>query len=145
MTNAYKMIWSFFGSGHGKGPHDGARVVIKRFLKKEQLNVHGEKLQNVEKVVTLLKKHLSNKLETSYVNVRKPIKRFSWHIKSNDVIQNNSSFNCDLVKGCMKLHSIFTSNKHNSTQLLVKDLACYCIFCLNDKWGDCENLQWSGS
>jgi hypothetical protein len=28
------MMWSFFGIGHGKRPHDGARVVLKRFIRK---------------------------------------------------------------------------------------------------------------
>lgn len=109
------MIWFFFGNGCGKGFHDGARTIMKRFLRREQLNVHGEKLQNAEEVVTFLKKHLSDRPKISYVNVRKPIKSLFWHIKLNDVIQNNSSCNCDLVKGCMKLHSIFASNKHNLT------------------------------
>jgi hypothetical protein len=27
-----KMLWSFFGNGHGKGPHDGVGAMIKRFL-----------------------------------------------------------------------------------------------------------------
>jgi hypothetical protein len=31
MTNGCKMVWFFFGSDHGKGPHDGAGV-IKRFI-----------------------------------------------------------------------------------------------------------------
>jgi len=30
-----KMLWSFFGSSHGKGPHDGAKDVLKRFLRSE--------------------------------------------------------------------------------------------------------------
>jgi hypothetical protein len=145
INNGYKMIWFFFGCGHGKGPHDGARTIIKRFLKRKQLNVHGEKLQNAKEVVTFLKKHLFDTPNTSYASVNKLIKRFFWHIKSDDVIRNNYSFNCNHDKGCIKLHSIFASHKHNLTQLLVKDLACYCIFCLDHKWGDCENLQWSGS
>jgi hypothetical protein len=58
-------MWSFFGSGHGKGPHDGARVVVKRFLQREQLNVPGEKLQNVKEVVIFLHKHLFDRPETS--------------------------------------------------------------------------------
>jgi len=107
------MIWYFFGNGRGKGLHDGARTIIKRFLRREQLNVHGEKLQNAKEVVTFLKKHLSDRPKTSYVGVRKLIKWLFWHIKLDDVLQNNSSYNCDLVKGCMKLHSIFASNKHN--------------------------------
>jgi hypothetical protein len=43
-TQGCKMLWSFFGSGHGKGPHDDVRIVIKRFLRREQLVAHGAKL-----------------------------------------------------------------------------------------------------
>jgi hypothetical protein len=32
LINGCAMIWSFFGIGHGKGAHDGARAVIKQFL-----------------------------------------------------------------------------------------------------------------
>ncbi len=145
INNGCKMIWSFFGSSHGKGPHDGARTIIKRFSRGEQLNVHGEKLQNAEEVVTFLRKHLFDRPKTSYVSVRKPIKGLFWHIKLDHVIQKNSSCNCDLVKGCMKLHSIFAYNKHNLTQFWFKDFASYYILCLDHKWGDCENLQWSGN
>jgi hypothetical protein len=28
MISVCKMKWSFFGNGHGKGPYDGARIVI---------------------------------------------------------------------------------------------------------------------
>jgi len=48
------MTWSFFSIRHGKRPHDGARVVLKRFLRKSQLDVNGPKLQNAKDVVTLL-------------------------------------------------------------------------------------------
>jgi hypothetical protein len=51
MTRGYQILWSFFGSGHGRGPHDGARVVVKRFLRKEKFNAHGVKLHNAEEVV----------------------------------------------------------------------------------------------
>jgi hypothetical protein len=33
LTSGCVMIWSFFGIGHGKGTHDGARAVIKWFLR----------------------------------------------------------------------------------------------------------------
>jgi len=52
------MTWSFFNIGHGKRPHDGARVVLKRFIRKSQLDVNGPKLQNAKDVVTLLHTHL---------------------------------------------------------------------------------------
>jgi hypothetical protein len=46
VTSGCKMMWSFFGNGHGKGPHDGVGAIIKRFIRHKQLNVHGEKLTN---------------------------------------------------------------------------------------------------
>jgi hypothetical protein len=54
------MIWSLFGSGHGKGAHDGVGVVVKRFFWREQLNVQGVKLQNVKEVITFLRDKLSS-------------------------------------------------------------------------------------
>jgi hypothetical protein len=55
MTNGCKMMWFFFGSGHGKGLRDRASAVIKRFIQREQLNTHGEKLTNAKKVVSFLR------------------------------------------------------------------------------------------
>lgn len=56
MTNGCKMIWSFFGSGHWKGPHDGVGAIIKRFIWHEQLNAHEKKLTNEKEVVNFLHK-----------------------------------------------------------------------------------------
>lgn len=54
MTNGCKMIWSFFRSGHRKGPDDGVGAIIKRFIRHEQLNVHEKKLTNAKDVVNIL-------------------------------------------------------------------------------------------
>jgi hypothetical protein len=35
MIGGYKMLWNFFGSGHGKGPHDGVGAMVKRFFPKK--------------------------------------------------------------------------------------------------------------
>jgi hypothetical protein len=32
MSGGCRTIWSLFGSGHGKGAHDGVRVVVKKFF-----------------------------------------------------------------------------------------------------------------
>jgi hypothetical protein len=61
MTGGCKMCWIFFSIGHGKALHDGARVLMKRFLRKKQLTAHGAKLQNVKEVVMFLQKHLSTR------------------------------------------------------------------------------------
>jgi hypothetical protein len=71
-----KMKWSFFGNGHGKGPRDGARIVIKHFIRCEQLNVHGAKLQNVKKVVNFLHVNLFDQPESSYTREKKTIVMF---------------------------------------------------------------------
>ncbi len=34
MINGCKMTWNVLASGHGKGPHDGANVVNRKFFKK---------------------------------------------------------------------------------------------------------------
>jgi len=51
MINGCKTTWNFFGSGHGKGSHDGAGAIIKRLIRKEQLDANGGKLQNAKEVV----------------------------------------------------------------------------------------------
>jgi hypothetical protein len=38
----------FFFALNGKGPHDGAGVVLKRFIWQVQLDVEGPQLQNVK-------------------------------------------------------------------------------------------------
>jgi hypothetical protein len=35
------MYVNFFGLGHGKGPHDGASVVLKWFIKQAQFDVEA--------------------------------------------------------------------------------------------------------
>lgn len=35
------MIWSLFGGGHGKGPHAGAKVVVKMFFKENNSMLKG--------------------------------------------------------------------------------------------------------
>jgi hypothetical protein len=63
MSNDMVFIWS----GHGKGSYVGAFVVIKRFLRREHLNAHKEKLQNAKDVVTFMRKLLSCKLKNHII------------------------------------------------------------------------------
>jgi hypothetical protein len=44
----------------------------------------------------------------------------------------------------MKIHSIYSLNKNNLTQLFVKDLACFCEFCLDSCWTERVNVKWIG-
>lgn len=60
LSKGCNMIWCCFGRGHGKGPCDGAGVVVKKFICQEQLNTHGGKLTNATKVSHYLKSNLSS-------------------------------------------------------------------------------------
>ncbi len=48
MTNCCRMNWSFFGSSHGRSPHDGAGTAIRRFF--EERATPCEKLRSAEEV-----------------------------------------------------------------------------------------------
>ncbi len=41
LTSVCNYMWSFFASGHGKGPHDGAGVVIRGALDRFNLMYKG--------------------------------------------------------------------------------------------------------
>ena len=50
-----KMDWHFWGTGHGKGPHDGAGACLKQTLRKEQIKPNSIRLHNAADVVSFLK------------------------------------------------------------------------------------------
>ncbi len=59
------MVWSYFGSGHGKGVHHGVGVVLKQELKQNQMRMDGERLQSVVNVVAFCEwKKMNNMLHT---------------------------------------------------------------------------------
>jgi hypothetical protein len=72
------MQWNFWGTGHGKGPHDGAGACLKQCLRKEQLKPDATKLHNVAVVVAYLKGAMN------MVNVAYP-KAKGW---STNIIEN---------------------------------------------------------
>jgi hypothetical protein len=43
----------------------------------------------------------------------------------------------------MKIHCIFTTNKHVLTQHLVKPLSCFCAFYIDNMWVECPNVKWT--
>jgi hypothetical protein len=105
------MLWSFFGSGHGKGPDDGAGAMIKRFLHRKQLNTHARKLQNDEEVVEFLREWLSSRPKSSYYGSMKPLHKTFLHVKVGDVDRDSPLFICDPMNGIMKIHSICASTR----------------------------------
>jgi hypothetical protein len=47
-------VWSYFGSGHGKGIHDGVNAALKQDIRNEEMRMDGERLQNVANVMAFL-------------------------------------------------------------------------------------------
>jgi hypothetical protein len=65
-------MWSFFGLGHGKGPHDGAGAVLKHYIRTAQLDVNGPKLQSAANIISFLREKLSQRPATAYAD-RRPV------------------------------------------------------------------------
>ncbi len=42
LPHGCQMVWSYFGSGHGKGVHDRAGVVLKQEIQKEKLTMNSQ-------------------------------------------------------------------------------------------------------
>jgi hypothetical protein len=87
-----------FGSGHGKGPHDGAGAVLKQYIRIAQLDVNGPKLQCAADIVGFLREKLSHLPATSYTE-RRPVSRTFWHIEQSDVDREHE-FDCEAISGC---------------------------------------------
>jgi hypothetical protein len=79
ITSGCNCMWSFFGSGHGKGPHDGAGAVLKRYIRTTQLDVNGPRLQSAANIISFLREKLSQRPATTYAN-RRLVSRNFWHV-----------------------------------------------------------------
>ena len=89
------MIHNYFGSGHGKGEHDGAGAVIKRALTHEQLKVDGATLNNAASLVEFLTVMSKRKSDWSSLN---KVDKVFWEIKVGDV-SRDIQWDCMRVTG----------------------------------------------
>ena len=129
------MCWNYFGSGHGKGKHDGAGAVIKRALTAEQLDVNGACLQNAHDVVEWLtwKMGEDGKVQQQFIEVK---------VKNVD---QSKPYACETIKGTRKTHCILGFSKKDPTQVLFRSLSCFCSFCMDDEWDNCSALKHASS
>jgi hypothetical protein len=90
-------MWSFSNFGHGEGLHDGASAVLKCFLWQAQLDVESPKLQNAKQVVSLLRKKLSGRPESSYSSgSTRLVTHIFFHVKLVDV-DRVTQYTCDTI------------------------------------------------
>ena len=142
ITRGCTCMWSFFGTGHGKGPHDGAGAVLKRYIRTAQLDINGLKLQCVAEVVSFLRKELSERPKTVYGD-RRPVNRTFWHVLEGDVDREHE-YDCEPIPRCRDLHSIRSVGTMEVGKLLKRHLACFCFSCIEGNWEERENRAWAG-
>jgi hypothetical protein len=73
------MCWNYFASGHGKGEVDGASALLKRKIRKEQINYDGRKLQTATEIVQFLREQ-SSRVHAGPSSAHSETKKFFWEI-----------------------------------------------------------------
>lgn len=130
------MSWNFFGSGHGKGEHDGAGAVIKRSLTQYQLQPDCPKLDCAADVVALLRQTLSDGATATYASQARYVSRVFWEIELGDV-EREKNWDVKAVKNTRSMHSVSAYSEHDTTALRIRSLSCFCSACKQEKWRRC--------
>jgi hypothetical protein len=82
-----------------------------------------------------------NRLVSSYVKEKIPLKRLLWHI-DNSIIKRHISWECEIVKGNKKIHHIQVHG--DPLKFMVWDLANFYEYCLDEDWELCVNVAHIG-
>lgn len=128
------MVWSFFGSGHGKGVHDGAGAILKQSIRKEQMKMETPKLHNAADVVAFCKSRQTSEAVVrnglkDYRIARRDVVRF-FHLIEN--VDRRHKYDCRYFEGVRSLHSLVSVSHRDITLLKVRHLACFCKECMDD-------------
>ena len=139
-----QMDWHYWGSGHGKGPHDGAGACLKSGLRKEQLRVNSTRLHNAEDVVHFLRSSM-NQPHAAYAGARRDVKRNFVLIRKTEVCRK-VSMGCKTVPGSRNFHSVRSVGASNNVLLEMKDYSCFCVGCVSraNTGASCPNKAYSG-
>lgn len=116
---------------------------IKSGLEKEQLKGNdGKRLENASDAVKFCKAKFALGQEKEYGDVQM-VRRFFWEIGKTEV-NRSKKWDCDPIPGSRALHNFDGFSQRLSTLLQVRELACFCSYCLDDEPAKCENAAWVG-
>ncbi|KAG0631145.1 hypothetical protein M758_1G230800 [Ceratodon purpureus] len=132
-----KLDWNYWGTGHGKGPHDGAGACVKRALRKEQLKEDSVKLHNATDVVSFLRVEM-NLPHAAYPNAKQHVVRH-FHLIGLSEVPRDKPLACQTVPGSRSLHSIRSVSHTNNVLLECRDFCCFCSACGRGESGVCAN------
>jgi hypothetical protein len=48
-----------------------------------------------------------------------------------------TTYACDPILGTQKVHYVYALNQHNVIKIMIKNLACFCCFCMDKEWSTC--------
>jgi hypothetical protein len=139
ITSGCIYLWNYFGSSHGKNPHDEARAMLKWFIKQTQLDTQVYELQNAIHVVVLLRTKLNMRPKSAYSSVQKLITWVFFHVKRDDIDMVNE-YTCEAIKSTRDLYSIRSLDVMDVNKFMEKTLSCFCCFCVDGNFDACENL-----
>lgn len=137
LPNGCRMVWSYFGSGHGKGLHDGAGAMLKCAIRNEEMNFDSRtKLQTAADVVNFCnRKELEE--HRAYGNVRRSLIRY-FHLIEPNSVDRSRDLDCRPIPGTRSVHSVSSVSPTNVTYLHIRQLACFCPECMDDNPMWCE-------
>ena len=133
-----EMRWNFFGSGHGKGEHDGAGAVIKRALTHEQLKTDGVQMNCASDVVEFLRTNMSTGATGVYSSQVRDIKREFWEVKIDEV-NREKTWECGGIPELRSLHAVRGYSRLDGHCIAVRELTCFCFHCVQGNWRHCLN------
>jgi hypothetical protein len=122
------------------GEWDGAGAVIKRKLRQEQLKNPARRLENAADVVSFLTETMTGRQDQVSNRNRAHISRKFWLIEEDDV-PRRKRWECNPIPGLSRFHFVMSVSATDPTQLMVRDLSCYCAPCLMTDWSECENRR----
>ena len=131
------MQWNWFGSGHGKGRWDGAGAHVKQALRAEQVKPLGCRLHGATDVVQFLCTQMTREY-AGYSGARRSVHRYFYDVTEVEV-NLMASFNARTMDGTRSFHQICSVNLEG-TSLQLRDLSCFCKFCMDGGDGPCNNV-----
>lgn len=131
------MDWHFWGTGHGKGPHDGAGACLKQCIRREQVRPDSVRLHSASDVATYLQTAMSLP-NAAYPNARREVNRH-FHLIGLTEVPRDKPLACQTISGSRSMHSIRSVTYLNNTLLECRDHSCFCPSCVWGDLGDCPN------
>lgn len=137
LSTGCRLDWHYWGTGHGKGPHDGAGACLKQTLRKEQLKPNSTKLHNASDVVSFLEVAM-NLPNGAYPGAKRVVDRH-FHLIGKTEVSREFPMACSTIAGSRSMHSIRSVGAVNNTLLEMRDFSCFCPTCVHGCAGICPS------